>query len=190
MLSTYVPPVSGDMRTAPLRGRTDLSPEPFASAADTLRAVLGSISDDYSVQSFFGKLWFRNAVCNLLASEGPTPPLPPVRRAVVTAAGPSLEDRIDEVVRAQKEGAFLIATDTTLPALLGRGIRPGAVVSIDCQTISYYHFIKGLPRDIPLILDLASPNRLARLSGSHAFLLVGPSLLRLRLLQLPALPGP
>jgi hypothetical protein len=169
ILSSYVPPVSGDIRTAPLRGRTDLEPEPFALAADTLRAILGRISDDYSVQAFFGKLWFRNAVRNLFASEGPTPPLPPVRRAIVTAAGPSLEEGIGEVARAQAEGAFLIATDTTLPALLGYGLRPGAVVSIDCQTISYYHFLKGLPSGLPLVLDLASPNRLARLSDSPRF---------------------
>jgi len=169
VLSTYVPPVSGDIRTAPLRGRTDLTPEPFALAADTLRAILGRISDDYSVQAFFGKLWFRNAVRNLFASEGPTPPLPPVRKAIVTAAGPSLEEGLGEVAKAQRDGAFLIATDTSLPALLGHGLRPGAVVSIDCQTISYYHFLKGLPPGLPLVLDLASPNRLARISDSPRF---------------------
>lgn len=169
ILSAYVPPVSGDIRTAPLRGRTDLSPEPFALAADTLRSILGRISDDYSVQAFFGKLWFRNAVRNLFASEGAAPPLPPVRRAIVTAAGPSLEEGLAEVAAAQKAGAFLIATDTTLPALLGSGLKPGAVVSIDCQAISYYHFLKGLPAGLPLVLDLASPNRLARLSDSPRF---------------------
>ena len=169
ILSNYIPPISGDIRTAPLRGRVDLDPELFSSAAETIRSIVGRISDDYSVQAFFGKLWFRNAVRNLFASEGPSPALPPVRRAIVTAAGPSLEDGIDEIVRQKREGAFLIATDTSLPALLGRDIIPQAVISIDCQTISYYHFLKGIPQEVPLILDLASPNRLARLTDRHSF---------------------
>jgi hypothetical protein len=169
VLLSYLPAISGDILTAPLRGRTDLSPAEFSLAAETVRSVLGRISDDYSVQAFFGKLWFRNAVRNLLYSERPTSPLPPIRRAVVTAAGPSLEDGIAAAAKAQAEGAFLIATDTTLPALLGRGLRPQAVISIDCQAISYYHFMKGMPHGIPLVLDLASPNRLARLSDSVRF---------------------
>jgi hypothetical protein len=169
ILSRYIPPISGDIRTLPLRARTDLDQASFQAAAETLRSVLGRISDDYSVQAFFGKLWFRNAVRNLFASERPSPPLTPIRRAVVTAAGPSLEEGIDAVVRAKREGAFLIATDTSLPALLGRDILPSAVISIDCQTISYYHFLKGLPPDLPLVLDLASPNRLARLTDCLRF---------------------
>jgi hypothetical protein len=169
LFSSYVPPLAGDIRSIPLRSRTDLDPEPFSLAASTIRAVLGRISDDYSVQAFFGKLWFRNAVRNLFASERPAPSLPPVRRAVVTAAGPSLEEGMGAIAAAKKAGDFLIATDTSLPALLGSGLMPSAVISIDCQTISYYHFLKGLPAGIPLILDLASPNRLARLSDSVRF---------------------
>jgi hypothetical protein len=169
LLSAYVPPLSGDIRTLPLRSRTDLDPEFFGRATDAVRSVLGRISDDYSVQAFFGKLWFRNAVRNLFAAERPSPPIKPARRAVITAAGPSLELGLGELTRARAEGAIVIATDTSLPCLLGNGIRPDAVVSIDCQAISYYHFMKGIPEGIPLVLDLASPNRLARLSGSVRF---------------------
>ncbi len=169
LFSLYVPPLAGDLRSLPLRARVDLDPPPFARAAETIRTVLQRISDDYSVQAFFGKLWFRNAVRNLRIAERPSSPLPPARRAVVTAAGPSLEEELPEVARAQKNGAFLIATDTTLPALLDSGLRPDAVISIDCQTISYYHFLKGLPAGIPLLIDLASPNRLARLTDSVRF---------------------
>jgi len=169
LFSLYVPPLAGDLRSLPLRARVDLDPKPFAEAAGILRVVLERISDDYSVQAFFGRLWFRNAVRNLRIAERPSSPLPPARRAVVTAAGPSLEEELPEAKKAQREGAFLIATDTTLPALLDSGLKPDAVISIDCQTISYYHFLKGLPPDIPLVIDLASPNRLARLSDSVRF---------------------
>ena len=169
LLASYIPPLAGDLRSVPLRGRVDQDPGLFAGAAAAIRKVLDRISDDYSVQAFFGKLWFRNAVRNLFAAERPASPLPPIRRAVVTAAGPSLEAALPAVAKARGEGAFLIATDTSLPALLGSGMRPDAVVSIDCQAISYYHFLKGLPAGVPLVLDLASPNRLARLGGELRF---------------------
>jgi hypothetical protein len=169
LLSLYVPPLSGDIRSLPLRGRVDLDLEAFSGAAELLKTVLGSISDDYSVQAFFGKLWFKNAVRNLFAAERSSAPLPPVRRAAVAAAGPSLEEQIPTLQEAQAAGAFLIATDTSLPALVGRGVTPDAVVSIDCQHISYYHFLGGIPSDTPLVLDLASPSTLCRLGDSVRF---------------------
>jgi hypothetical protein len=169
VLSLYVPPLAGDLRSLPLRGRVDLDPLPFSKAAGALKSVLGSISDDYSVQAFFGKLWFKNAVRNLFAAERSSAPLPPVRRAAVSAAGPSLEAQIPALREAQEAGAFLIATDTSLPALMGRDLVPDAVVSIDCQHISYYHFLGGIPEGLPLILDLASPSTLCRLGDSVRF---------------------
>jgi hypothetical protein len=169
MLSLYVPPLAGDLRSLPLRGRVDLDPEAFRGAAEALTSVLGRISDDYSVQAFFGKLWFKNAVRNLFAAERSSAPLPPVRRAAVSAAGPSLEEQIPALRDAQAGGAFLIATDTSLPALVGRGLRPDAVISIDCQHISYYHFLGGIPEGLPLVLDLASPSTLCRLGDSVRF---------------------
>jgi hypothetical protein len=169
MLSLYLPPLSGDIRSLPLRGRVDLDPEPFAGAAGALKAILKRISDDYSVQAFFGKLWFKNAVRNLFAAERSSAPLPPVRRAAVSAAGPSLEEQIPALREAQAGGAFLIATDTSLPALAGRGLVPDAVISIDCQHISYYHFLGGIASGLPLVLDLASPSTLCRLGDSVRF---------------------
>jgi hypothetical protein len=169
ILARYVPPIAGDIRSLPLRGRVDLDPGPFAAAADALRGVLGRISDDYSVQAFFGKLWFKNAARNLFAAERCAAPLPPVRRAAVAAAGPSLELAIPALRDAASAGAFLIATDTSLPALLGAGLKPGAVVSIDCQHISYYHFLGGIPEGTPLVIDLSSPSRLTRLTDSPRF---------------------
>ncbi len=169
LMSIYVPPIAGDIRGIPLRPRVELDPESFAEASAALEGILGRISDDYSVQAFFGKLWFRNAVRNLFAAELPYPPLPRVRRAIVTAAGPSLESAMSAIAEAKGQGAFVIATDTSMPALLGRGIRPDAVVSIDCQHISYYHFLGGMPSGLPLVLDLASPSMLHRLSDSPRF---------------------
>jgi hypothetical protein len=84
-----------------------------------------------------------------------------VRKALITGAGPSLEAQIDTIKSERRDG-FLIATDTSLPALMGKGIAPDAVLSIDCQHISYRHFIGELPEDARLVLELSSPPTLAK----------------------------
>ncbi|MBN2875874.1 MAG: motility associated factor glycosyltransferase family protein [Spirochaetales bacterium] len=175
--STYVPAVNGYFGTIPLRGRTDAAPESYKRAADVIRGTISVISDDYSVQSFFGKRWFSNIVRNLAVSARPTPPVGPIREAVVTAAGPSLELYFDDIANRPR-GAFLIATDTSLRALLERGITPDAVISIDCQHISYYHFTLGLPENTPLFLDLASPPTVTRMATRPYFFSSGHPLSR------------
>ena len=47
------------------------------------------------------------------------------------------------------------------------------VVSIDCQHISYNHFLQGYPEEVPLVLDLASPPVLTKLAPKLAFFTSG-----------------
>jgi hypothetical protein len=185
ILNSYLPALSGGFRLFPLRARTEASPDKFGPAGEAVRRALERLSADYSVQAHFGSRWFGNILRNLRQAEEPGPPLPRLRRAAVCAAGPSLEIQIpllaEDLRKPPGERPFLIATDTGLPALLRSGIEPGAVVSIDCQHISYYHFMasqagegagktaSGLPRRVPLFLDLASPPLLARLSACPCF---------------------
>ncbi|HSV55884.1 MAG TPA: 6-hydroxymethylpterin diphosphokinase MptE-like protein, partial [Magnetospirillaceae bacterium] len=161
VLEFYIPILVGDLVAVPLAARVAADPAPFHRTADDVRSVLSRVSDDYSVQAFFGRRWFANAVRNLYAAERPVRPLAAVREAIVTAAGPSLDAQAVDLAGA-RIGRYLIATDTSLGALLARGILPDAVVSIDCQHISYYHFITPVPGDLPLILDLASSPLVAR----------------------------
>lgn len=175
VMEDYHPAFAGGIATLPLRPRADADPEAFRSAADAVRSALEAVSDDYSVQAYFGKRWFANAIRNVLRAGDPVPPLKPARSVAVTAAGPSLDDQLGSLVRVRSE-RFVLATDTSLPALLLAGIVPDAVVSIDCQHISYYHFMQGLPAEVPLFLDLASPPSVASLaspprffSGGHPF---------------------
>jgi len=175
--TNYAPAVTGDFVSVPLRGRIETAQAAFQKAADSIRGAISAISDDYSVQSFFGKRWFSNIVRNLEISIKPTPPVGPIREAIVTAAGPSLELYIEEIASRPK-AAFLIATDTSLRALLERGIQPDAVISIDCQHISYYHFSLGLPERVPLFLDLASPPTVSRLAARPYFFSSGHPLSR------------
>ena len=161
IFDAYIPILTGDLAAVPLRARVDANPDTFSAAVDAVRRVISRISDDYSVQAFFGRRWFSNTVRNLYAAEQPVRPLAPVREAVVTAAGPSLDELAPEL-ESHRKGRYLIATDTSMGALLARGIVPDAVVSIDCQHISYYHFLTPVPEAIPLVLDLASPPSVAR----------------------------
>jgi hypothetical protein len=168
LLGQYLPALFGGITVLPLRSRVELDHERFEAAARTIRSAISAISEDYSVQAYFGSRWFANTLRNLETAELPSRPVPPVRRVAVTAAGPSLDQQIP-LLRKQRAEYHLIATDTSLPALLQADIEPDAVISIDCQHISYYHFMEGLPGSVPLFLDLASPPVVASRSRTPHF---------------------
>ena len=168
ILELYQPVLFGGIRIIPLRARTDLTPEIFIAAGKAVEAAIDKVSSDYSVQVHFGKRWLSNVIRNLKSAGGIQSSIPPVRKAAVCAAGPSLSLQIP-VLREKRETVFLIATDTGLPCLLNAGIPPDAVISMDCQHISYYHFMYGLPEETLLFLDLASPPLLATRSEKIQF---------------------
>lgn len=178
LLADYLPAVHGDLRTVPLQSVVTADPGRYGQLADAIQAAVAAVADDYSVQSRFGRRWFLNTLANLPAAQDCTVTLGPVPRAVVTGAGPSLETQVQHIPRL-RAGACLIASDTSLPALRQYGILPDVVVSIDCQHISYHHFLQGLPPQVPLVLDLASPPLLARLAPRPLFFASGHPLSRL-----------
>jgi hypothetical protein len=180
IVRNYQPCLFGGIRVLPLRTRTAFfggGRERFAAAGAGVEAAIARISADYSVQAFFGTRWFSNILRNLEGAEKPGKPPPPIGRAAVTAAGPSLDMQIP-ALKTKREDLFLNATDTSLPCLLAGGIRPDAVVSIDCQHYSYYHFMGGLPEGILLVLDLASPPLVASRSAGPCFFSGGHPLTR------------
>ncbi|ADK81059.1 motility associated factor glycosyltransferase family protein [Sediminispirochaeta smaragdinae] len=172
LLESYLPAVSGDLRVLPLRSRTKTAKPFFDTVASVVAGTIESLSEDYSVQSYFGKRWFTNSVRNLDAAGHAITTIPPIRKAHITGAGPSLEKAIP-LLKQRGRDDTLIATDTSLPALLQEDIHPDLVISIDCQHITYHHFLKGFPREIPLVLDLASPIFLSRLSDRPFFFTSG-----------------
>jgi hypothetical protein len=177
IVQNYQPCLFGGIRVLPLRARTAFGREAFAAAAAAVEAGIARISADYSVQAFFGTRWFSNILRNLKEAEKPEEPLPPIRHAAVTAAGPSLDLQIP-ILKKKREGRFLIAADTSLPCLLAGGVRPDAVISIDCQHYSCYHFMEGLPGGTLLFVDLSSPPLVASRSASPRFFSGGHPLAR------------
>ena len=177
ILGLYKPAIYGGIRVVPLRSRTAMDSKLFSGAADAITLAIEAVSADYSVQAHFGKRWFSNIVRNLMAAEEAEELPLSIHRAAVCAAGPSLSVQIG-LLRERRKDLFLIASDTSLPCLLAADIRPDAIISIDCQHISYYHFMDGLPEGIPLFLDLASPPLLASLTKLRCFVSGGHPLTR------------
>jgi hypothetical protein len=160
ILDTFLPALHTGIRTFPLRPRT-INDEPhFVPAADAVKSAIDKIASDYSAQAMFGKRWFSNIIRNIFTAEKQTGVFPPVKHAAICAAGPSLDTQLDEIFK-KRNRLFLISTDTALPSLLEAGLPPDAVISIDCQHISYYHFMTRLPPDVTLFLDISSPPLLA-----------------------------
>jgi hypothetical protein len=172
MLANYFPSLAGDLRTVSLRPRVEAEKDFFLGSMDTIRESLEELSGDFTVQSSFGKKWFSNTLYNLEAAQRSSTVLAPGRKALVTGAGPSLEDGIP-AIRRERGGSLLIATDTSLPVLLRHDLCPDAVVSIDCQHVSYNHFLSGYPAEVPLVLDLASPAALTKISSKPVFFTSG-----------------
>jgi hypothetical protein len=172
----YQPVLDGGIRVFPLLPRTE-GDAAFTEAAKGIKRAIDASSRDYSVQAWFGKRWFSNILQNLPLAEKSCWSLPPVRKAAVTAAGPSLDGQLS-LLKKERSGLFLLATDTSLPALLGADIVPDGVLSIDCQHISYQHFFTAVPKNTFLFLDLASPHTVAARAEKCFFLAGGHPLTR------------
>jgi len=173
ILELYNPCLCGGIRTMPIRARVERDKEKFAMAGEAVQRAIEKVSADYSVQAHFGMRWFSNIIRNIteefFTTEFHRGKLDISNRAAaICAAGPSLNAQMP-LLRERRETLFIIATDTALPALLAGGIKPDAIVSIDCQHISYYHFIGTHCADIPLFLDIASPPLLSGFSRSLFF---------------------
>jgi len=106
ILENYIPAISGNLDILKLRSRVDMENEFFSNVTKTINDVITPLSEDFSVQSYFGKRWFINTI-------------------------------------------------------------------LDCQHITFHHFMTGIPDDIPLVLDLASPQLITRLTGNVLFFTSG-----------------
>ncbi|MDR1908684.1 MAG: DUF115 domain-containing protein, partial [Spirochaetaceae bacterium] len=188
VLRLWQPALQGGIRVIPLRPLVEFdgggaarngaaqgrfAQGAFAQASLEVQAAVDRLSADYSVQAWFGTRWFSNIIRNVFAVEE-RPPLPRVDRAAVCAAGPSLEDQMP-LLAERREGCWLLSVDTALPALLAAGLEPDAVISMDCQHISYQHFMRRAPS---LFLDLSSPPLLASRSCAPRFFAGGHPLAR------------
>ena len=171
LLSSYLPAICGNLGSLPVRPWCKAEQQFFDKAAEELRVAAEDAHADYGVQALFGKRWFTNMLLNLPATapdqrKRAQPAWLRAKLAHVTAAGPSLECSLEELAH-RNDRSIIIATDTSLPALVKCGIQPEIVVSLDCQTYSYHHFLTGFPAETTFFFDLASPPFLVRRAGAQ-----------------------
>ena len=174
ILEKYRPALCGGIKTIPLRARVEHDSEKFRCAVRAIEEAIENVSADFSVQSHFGRRWFSNIIRNIRAFRPEQQErsleifASPIPDAAIIAAGPSLDTQIPQLAQCKSKNVFIICCDTALPVLLHHNIAPDAIVSIDCQHISYYHFMgcgnSEILKNIPLFLDIASPPMLSRLS--------------------------
>ncbi len=169
LLRAYVPGIHGDLEVIPLHQQQKKYNEYYRSIYNAINYTIDRIKDDFTVQSHFGCRWFTNTLKNLVNASKNNNTLAPVKNCAVIAAGPSLEMQIDKLIE-MRNSVFCISTDTALPYLISKNIKPDCIISIDCQHISYLHFINIHCRDIPLVVDIASPRLLQDFSDSVHFI--------------------
>lgn len=161
LLSTYIPVFHGDLQITTLRAWTTNYPELDAEIRAIINIALKNISADFSVQTHFGRHWHRNILENLKyfsAQKAVSLPVPNGRTAAVIAAGPTLDVAIKKIEKYRKN-YVVIATDTAFSALVKRGIFCDVVVSIDCQNVSFRHFLHFPKKNPPLcVFDIGSPH--------------------------------
>lgn len=172
LLKNYFPAISGNLHILKLRARTETETSFFPKIIQTITQTISPLSEDFSVQSYFGKRWFVNTLNNLAAAETATTTIPPIKKALIIGAGPSLELQLTEIKKHAKD-CYIISTDTAFPALMKFNIKPDLILSIDCQHITYFHFLEEIPNDIPLVIDLASPRNMTRLTKNLMFFTSG-----------------
>ena len=174
VLELYLPAVFNGFNVFPLRARTEIDAPKFAAASAAIQKAINAVSADYSVQAHFGIRWFSNIIRNIFSVQPSLnnvllSKLLPGSEAAICAAGPSLDLQLPQLVKKKnllQQKLYILSTDTALPALLYNGLQPDAVVSVDCQHISYLHFLASRFNrkdcfNFPLFMDIASPPLIA-----------------------------
>jgi hypothetical protein len=130
------------------------------------RSAIDDNLSDLATQERFGKRWLHHSLLNLSrwheqdlrraaeAWQGLGRTLEAARVRIL-AAGPSLEIDGGDTEDGAAEDRRLLATDSALPFLRARRIRPHAVVSIDCQLAGYHHLFSPPDSQTVAVVDLA-----------------------------------
>ena len=164
----YNPSIYGNLSIVQLKNRIKTEAHFFEEIFKNIKMILDSIYDDFASQAQFGKRWFKNSLRNLSFAEEYSKPISPSSHIMIAGAGPSIESQIENI-RNKRDNCMLIATDTVLPYLAGENLYPDLIISIDCQQITYNHFMGFNYSDIPVVLDLSSPPYLSRIFKNKTY---------------------
>jgi len=127
-------------------------------AARTVECIRRITAGKKTVEQF-GRRWLRNALRNLELFGNPVEYSHGKQPVLVCAAGPGLEDSLDEIAawRQSPSPPLLIAVSSATPALLYRQIVPDIIAATDGGPWALFHLINCLrgvqstPSQIPVI---------------------------------------
>jgi len=188
----HLPALHDGIRTWELRPWCEWEPQrtAFAAMREALSRGIASIAAELATMRRFGRPWLAHAVANSFHTPWETVPQEIARlradvtgrHVIVAAAGPGLDEA------RFPDGVPVIAVDTALPALRGRGVSPALVVSLDAQGWSALHMrprrdvasrhgllaadlsvSPALLRNAGRVVPIGSNHPLHRLMGSAGF---------------------
>lgn len=153
-----------------------LAPEFYADIEGRLRNILRARMSDLLTRFQFEQIWLRNIIINSRLLPPAAANLPAATcgafqnalsrvPGVLISTGPSLSENLP-LLKLLKTRAFLIACDASLKPLQRAGIDPHAVITLDAQPHTLFHFLgePGLAQCL-LFADLvANPDALRRLN--------------------------
>jgi hypothetical protein len=148
----------------------ELNKEFYLGVEEKIRKLFSSKMSDLLTKFEFDRIWGKNSFQNILQSNELDKKIFPIKDlffqfanipAVLVSAGPSLRSQIP-ILKKIREKVFLFSCDTSLKVLLKFGILPDAVMTLDAQTHSYFHFLGEELSEIPLFADIVTSPSLLR----------------------------
>ncbi len=133
----------------------------YEKVRSIVQKLINMKAGNKATRKAFGALYLRNILRNygLLGGVAPVKYLFDAFRgnaAVIAASGPSLDGDMGALRLLQKR-FFIVAVDSALPALIGNGVSPDIVVTIDPQPWVYEHFQGCNTGDAAVVCSITSP---------------------------------
>lgn len=122
---------------------------------------------EWNTQKHFARNWFRNILHNFQNWDSLDKPVVK-KKVILLAAGPSVEKMMDSTNLKRKDQSIIVV-DTLLPLARELNIPVDFVVSLDCQIISYHHYLKGLSAETLAMMDIAVHPSLPRKASKVYF---------------------
>lgn len=133
--------------------------------------IFSAKMSDLMTKMEFERIWLKNSITNSLRFND-SPPRYPIKilenkfrgiPAVLASAGPSFS-KVFPHIKKNRDKYFLFSCDTTGKVIRKLGDSPDAVVTLDAQQNSQFHFLGENYSEIPIFADMvASPNLIQRL---------------------------
>jgi hypothetical protein len=149
----------------------ELDKDFYFEIEEQLQKMISAKMSDLLTKFEFDSLWAKNTIQNLISfSDQNKLKLNDIQKnfqnttAVLVSAGPSLREQAS-ILQKYREKLFIFSCDTSAKVLFKFGITPDAILTLDAQTHSYFHFLGENFTKIPLFADfVASPMLLRNIS--------------------------